>query len=245
MLSIQRKKYIKSLHLKKNREEFQEFLVEWAKNLIELFSSDYEVIEVFVSEDFYTKNRNILKNHKYFIEKIPDIESVSTIKTNNAWIALVKQKENKELKIDPNEFILVLDDIKDPGNLWTIIRSGDWYGIKKIILSSTSVEFYNPKVISSTMWSFTRVQIFYTDLRKYLNNQKEEIYWAFLNWENIHQTKFPNKWFIVIWNESNWISKNLEKKVTKKITIPSFWKCESLNAWVATSIILDNLKRNF
>lgn len=244
MLSIQRKKYIKSLHQKKNREETQEFLVEWAKNLLELFASNYEIVEAFVSSDFYLKNKDILKNINYSVEEIKDIENISSLESNNAWIAVVRQKENEPLFLEKNEFIVVMDEIKDPWNLWTIIRACDWYWIKKIILSENSVEFYNPKVISASMWSFSRVSSFYVDLEVYFRWIESNIFWAFLDGKNVHNVIFPKEWFIIIWNESRWISENIEKFVNNKITIPKFWQAESLNAWVATSIILDNLRRN-
>lgn len=244
MLSIQRKKYIKSLHLKKNREEAWEFLVEWAKNLLELFDSDFEIIEVFITNDFYLKYKDNLKNINFSVEDIKDIENISTIESNNAWVAVVRQKENEPLFLEKNEFIVVLDEIKDPWNLWTILRSCDWYWIKKVILSENSVEFYNPKVISSTMWSFTRISVFYVDLETYFRWVNSQIFWAFLDGQNVHNIIFPKEWFIIIWNESRWISENLKNIVNNKITIPKFWQAESLNAGVATSIILDNLRRN-
>ncbi len=262
MLSKNQIKYIKSLHNKKQRNEEKKFLVEWKKSLIELLNSDFEIEILVVSQEFYGENvgngyfhseKNInnrnynnrsLQKTQIEILKPDEITKLSTLGTNSDWIAVVKQKENVELKNDWNEIILILDEIKDPWNLGTIIRIADWYGVTKIIASNTTCEFYNPKVIISTMWSFTRVQIFYTDLEKYLQNQNFPIYWAFMDWENVHKTTFEKWLFLVIWNESNWISKEIEKLVTKKNTIPRFGQAESLNAWVATGIILDNIRRN-
>lgn len=244
MLTNNLKKYIKSLHLKKNREESREFLVEWKKNLIELLNSDFEIVEIFVTEDFYKNNKKLLESKKYYIEKVSDIENISTLESNDSWVAIVKQKENIELKLEKNEFIVILDDIRDPWNLWTIIRTCDWYGIKKIILSKTSVEFYNPKVISGTMWSFSRVSVFYTDLEEYFKDKNGNIFGAFLDWQDVHNVNFWQEWYIIIGNESRWISQNIEKYVNNKITIPRYSNAESLNAWIATWIILDNLKRN-
>lgn len=244
MLSKNQIKYIKSLHNKKERNEEKKFLVEWKKSLIELLHSDFEIEILIISESFFVENRNLVSKYSFEILKIEEITKLSTLWTNTDWIALVKQKENSELKNNWNEIILVLDEIKDPGNLGTIIRIADWYGIKKIIASNNTCELYNPKVIISSMGSFTRIKLYYTDLEWYLQNQDFPIYWAFMIWEDIHKTNFEKSCFIVIWNESNGISKEIEKLVSKKITIPRFWEAESLNAWIATAIILDNMKKN-
>lgn len=243
MLSKNQIKYIKSLHNKKDRNENNAFLVEWKKSLIELLNSDFKIETLVISEKFFIENRNLVSKYSFEILKWDEITKLSTLWTNTDGIAIVKQRNNSELK-NENEIILVLDEIKDPWNLGTIIRIADWYGISKIVVSENTVEFYNPKVIISTMWSFTRVNIFYTDLETYLQNQNFPIYWAFMNWENVHKINFEKKWcFLVIGNESNWISKEVEKFITKKITIPKFGQAESLNAWVATAVILDNIKR--
>ncbi len=242
MLSKNQIKYIKSLHNKKERNEEKKFLVEWEKSLVELLNSDFLVELLVISEDFFIKNRNLVSKFKYEILKADELSKLSTLSTNSDGIAVVKQKENLELK-NNSEIILILDEIKDPWNLGTIIRIADWYGITKIIASNNTCEFYNPKVIISTMWSFIRINMYYTDLEEYFKWVNFPIYGAFMNWENVHKTTFEKSWFLVIGNESNWISKEVEKLVTKKITIPRFGKAESLNAWVATAVILDNMKR--
>lgn len=241
MLSKNQIKYIKSLHNKKERNEEKTFLVEWKKSLIELLQSHFEIEILVISENFYIENRNLVSKYSFEIAKPDEITKLSTLQTNTDGIAVVKQKENIHLE-NNNEIVLILDEIKDPGNLGTIIRIADWYGIKKIIASKNTCEIYNPKVIISTMWSFTRVEIFYTDINEYLQNQNYPIYGAFMDWENVHTTSFENSSFLIIWNESNGISKELESLLNKKITIPRFWWAESLNAWIATAIILDNMK---
>ncbi len=241
MLSKNQVKYIKSLHNKKERNEEKKFLVEWKKSLIELLHSDFQTELLIISENFFIENRNLLSKYNYEILKWEEITKLSTLQTNTDGIAIVKQKENIKLE-NNNEIILVLDEIKDPGNLGTIIRIADWYWVKKIISSQNTCDFYNPKVIISTMWSFTRIQLFYTDIKNYLQNQNFPIYWAFMDGENVHKISFKNNCFLVIGNESNGISQEIEKLITRKITIPRFWQAESLNAWIATAIILDNMK---
>ena len=236
-------KYIKSLHNKITRNEEKKFLVEWKKSLIELLNSNFKIDLLIISQDFYNKNSLLISKYNFEIIKESEITNLSTYKTNTDWIAIVNQKENILLNND-GEFILVLDDIKDPGNLWTIIRIADFYSIKKIIASNNTCEFYNPKVISRTMWSFSRISIYYTNLEDYLKKQKAPIYWTFLSWDDIHKTEFKKSWFLVIWNESNWISSLVEKYITKKITISKPGNAESLNAWVACWIIVDNIYRN-
>lgn len=247
MISKEKIKYIRSLHDKKGREEEGIFLVEGRKSLEELLVSDFETIEFFISLDFYKKHSEVLQNKNYTITYEDDINKISTLKTNDSWVALVRMPERKITIEETDEIILVLDSINDPGNFWTIIRTADWYGIKKIVVSKNTVEAYNPKVIIASMGSFTRVHIFYTDLEKYLENKKN-VYWAFLEWEDIHTLKNKNSLsplYIVIGSESHGISDAIEKYVTNKITIPRFWNTESLNAGIATAIILDNIKRIF
>lgn len=238
MLTNQLKKLIKWLQNKKDRLDNNLFLVEGEKSILELLKSDYEIQNLILTEKFIKKH-NINKN--FILEKESTITTLSSLKTNTFWIAIVKMKKN--IYIDSDNYSLVLDDINDPWNLWTIIRIADWYGIKSIIASKNTVDFYNPKVIISSMWSFCRVTIYYTDLDEFLK-WKENIYWAYMNWENIYNTVFEKKWYILLWQESNWINKNLEIYISKKITIPSFWWAESLNVWVACWIIIDNIKRS-
>jgi len=247
MISKEKQKFIRSLWDKKTRLEEWLFLVEWEKSILELINSNFEIKNLYLTKKFEEKHKEILENIDYEISDNETIEKISNIKSNNSWIAMVVSPKNKDIKIENGEFIVVLDTINDPGNLWTIIRICDWYGIKKIIASSETVELTNPKVVSSSMGSISRTNIFYTDLEKYFEENKKDfdIYGAFLDWENIHKIDFEKSkwWFIIIWNESHWISKKLEKFITKKITIPSFWKAESLNAWVACGIIIDNIFR--
>lgn len=244
MLTKNKKKFIKSLKNKKERIENQVFVVEWEKNILEMIDSDFEIMDLFVSENFYKKNKNSLSDKIFEIISEKEIQEISISVTNTSAIWIFKTKENSYIEKENNEFVLVLDEINDPGNLWTILRICDWYNIKKIIASKNTVELTNPKVIASTKGSLKRVQIFYTDLVEYFKWKNDELFWAFLDWENIHKINFEKKWwYIIIWNEAHWISKEVERFITKKITIPRFWWAESLNAWVATAIIFDNIFR--
>ena len=237
-------KLIKSLHDKKHRNELGLFLVEGGKNVLELFNSDWSIDYLLCTAEFFDKNRNLIKNKNvgYDVVEQIEIEKAGTLESNNSALAIVKQKENK-LEVDKNEIVIALDEIKDPGNLGTIIRIADWYGIKKIIVSENTVDFYNPKVISATKGSFLRVNIFYTNLIETLPKIGLPIFGAFMTGESVHLFNFPKSGILLMGNESNGISKDLEKIITKKITIPSFGKAESLNVAIATAVIMDNWKR--
>ncbi len=245
MFTKNQAKLIKSLDEKKNRLETGLFLVEGEKSVSELLDSDFEIDLVLTTTEFFDKYGEKIreKSKSYEIVNQSELEKVGTFTTNNAALAVVKQKKILEPKND-SEIFLALDEIKDPGNLGTIIRIADWYGIKNIIASKNTVDFYNPKVITATKGSFTRVKIFYTDLNDFLLKTKLPIFGAFLNGKNIHETKFPKSGILVMGNESNGISRELEKNINQRITIPSFGKAESLNVAIATAIILDNWKNS-
>jgi TrmH family RNA methyltransferase len=239
-LSKQKQKYIQSLHLKKYRQQFGVFIVEGQKSIEELVKSDFEILELYLTDK--AKDLKVIGVQIKFCSE-QEIKKITSFKSNNFGVAVVAIKANEPIKANSNEWILALDDINDPGNLGTIIRLADWYGISKIICSENTVEFYNPKVISSSMGSFTRVQSFYTDLEGYFSSNNSAIYGAFLDGKNIHQEKLPKGGTLLMGSESHGISDSLEKVVQHKITIPSFGQAESLNVGVATAIILDNIRR--
>jgi TrmH family RNA methyltransferase len=196
---------------------------------------------------FFIENEKTFK--KISIEQISqtELEKLGTLQSNDAALAIVKMRENTPLIADTDEFALVLDDIRDPGNLGTILRIADWYGIKKVICSETSVDFYNPKVVSASMGSFSRIRVYYSEISEYfentVRNKNVEIIGTFLNSENVHRFDFPSSGYIVLGNESNGIGAEVEKLITKKITIPRFGEAESLNVGIATAVVLDNLRR--
>ena len=247
MFSKQQQKYVQSLQIKKYRQEHQAFLVEGAKSVLELVDSAFEIEVLFCTTKFFDENEKKLK--KISLEQISqtELEKLSTLQSNDSAVAIVKMGINESLEAETNEFVLVLDDIRDPGNLGTILRIADWYGIKKVICSETTVDFYNPKVILASMGSFTRIQPFYVNLIDYFKGISKEaetaIIGTFLDSENLHQFSFPESGYIILGNESNGISEAVESFVTKKITIPRFGHAESLNVGIATAVVLDNLRR--
>lgn len=242
MLSKVRIKFIKSLQLKKYRKEEQCFVVEGAKSVREVLASDFEIVTLLGTGEFLsaTKPRGSIEvievNEK-------ELQGLGEFQTNDSALAVVRCKPNDTLRISSDEFALILDDIRDPGNLGTIIRTADWFGIHKIIVSEETTDFYSGKVISSTMGSFTRVKVFYTNLGDYLAKVKLPVYGAYLNGTDLTKVNFGNGGLIVIGNESKGINPDLERFVSHKITIPTFGKAESLNASIATGIICYALRQ--
>lgn len=245
MLSKNTVKFIKSLQQKKYRSESGMFFVEGEKSVLEVLHSDFEVEMIVATDVFEKKHSEEFKAFKgeWISVTQNQLEQLGLYQSNNAALALVKMKENKAFELEDEELIIALDDIRDPGNLGTIIRIADWYGIKKLVFSPGTAEFYNPKVIQASMGSFTRVRFFYQDLGEVLSRWQLPVYGAFLDGQNIHQMKKPNRGVILMGNEANGISHELEKKVSQKVTIPGFGQAESLNVAIATAIICDNFKR--
>ncbi len=238
-------KRIKSLHLKKNRKEEGLFLVEGEKSILELLSSDFEIQKIYITHELLEKHKEVFGPAKHLIELISvgEIEKMSSLEFNNTGIAVVAQKENRAFEIHDTDIVLALDDIRDPGNLGTIIRTADWYGVTKIACSPTTAEFYNMKTISATMGSFSRVQIFYTELADFLKHINLPIVGALLNGDNAHTFSFPKNGVLLMGNESNGISESLIPLITHKVTIPKYGNAESLNVGIATGILLDNWRK--
>jgi TrmH family RNA methyltransferase len=247
MLSKNVSKYITALQIKKYRQEYGTFLVEGAKSVVELLDSDFVIETIVTTPIFYEANTKIVANQTFKVEyaTADELSKVGSLQTNDSCLAIVKMKENSRLLAGSQEFVLVLDDIRDPGNLGTIIRIADWYGINKIICSETTTDWYNPKVISATKGSFTRVKGFYTDLKQYLDNLTDtDVYGTFMTGQSVHGVTFGQSGYVVMGNESNGISADIEAFVNQKITIPRFGHAESLNVGIAAAVVLDNLRRN-
>jgi len=232
-------KLIKSLHQKKNRELSKKFLVEGTKNVEELLASDYRIETLYASRDFKLNHAALLEKNGVEVRVVDpsELAAYGTLEHNDGALAIVWQR--KEPVPEMTGVVLALDDIRDPGNLGTIIRTADWYGIKHIICSPSCVDWYNPKVIAATMGSFTRVHGYYADLPAFFKTYKGPVLGAFLTGESAHTFAFPDTGVLLIGSESHGISKEAGRCVTKKVTIPSFGKAESLNAAVATAILLD------
>ncbi len=239
-------KFIESLHLKKARKEKGLFLVEGGKSILELARSSFEILELYTTKEFYTEHLDILSKYKKILEIVEsgELQKITTLEHNDTSIAIVKQKENIAFEIKDNDIIIALDDIRDPGNLGTIIRTADWYGVSKIVCSKETAEFYNPKVIAASMGSFTRVAVYYTDLATFFQKNKTPVIGAVLKGTSAHSFDFPTSGILLLGNESNGIHGSLLPLITHPVTIPAYGSAESLNVALATGILLDNWKRS-
>lgn len=242
MLVKSKVKYIQSLGQKKFRQQEGVFIAEGPKLVAELLTEHSESVkEVFALKKWIEDNRKLV--FKTGITEISeaDLEKISQLKTPNQVLAVVKQFDPVQPVAQKDKFILVLDGLQDPGNMGTIIRIADWFGIKDIVCSEDCADVYNPKVVQSTMGSIGRVNITYTSLKNWLSNQNEtRTYAALLQGQDIISMKKPAGGVIVIGNESKGISEEVLALCNVSITIPQKGKAESLNAAVATGIILSH-----
>jgi len=242
MISKNQQKLIQSLKLKKNRNKTGLFIAEGEKVVLELLNSDIKLHSVYCLPTFFDKIN--IDSDKLFDVNDKELAKISNLKNPNQVLSLFEIPKFKE-NINADGLILALDDIRDPGNLGTIIRLADWYGVSKILCSQNTVDAFNSKVIMATMGSISRVEIIYCDLEIELKEIEKPIYGAFLDGKNIYTNDNNDNSVLVIGNESNGISPEIEKLITYKITIPQFGnlkKTESLNAAIATGILLSEFK---
>ncbi|MEO7924954.1 MAG: RNA methyltransferase [Chitinophagaceae bacterium] len=235
-------KYIQTLGQKKLRDEEGVFVAEGPKLVAELLRSGAVIKELFAVEEWISENRQLLGTNPVTEISAAELERISGLSTPNKVLAIVQQF-GKGNKIDSKgKITLLLDAIQDPGNLGTIIRIADWFGIGQIVCSPDTADVYNPKVVQSTMGSIARVSLWYTDLASWLRDQKDtRIYAAMLEGQDINSFEKINEGILVIGNESKGISDDVLELVNVKITIPQKGKAESLNAAVATGIILSHV----
>jgi TrmH family RNA methyltransferase len=251
MISKNQIKHIASLKSSKFRSEYNEFIVEGEKMVSELFNSSFKIKQIFATEDWISSNQELSSNTIEFEKVSPkELGRISALKTPNKVLALVSIPKPNFTTINYDQLILVLDKLQDPGNLGTLVRTADWFGIKDIICSKDTVSLYNPKVIQSTMGSFTRVNLHYTALKGVLKGISKElsVYGSLLEGKSLFQEKLSDKGLIIIGNESQGISKEIQSFVSHKISIPSFAtnkdnQAESLNASLATGIICAEFRR--
>lgn len=233
-------KLIKSLQQKKHRIEHQLFVVEGRKSVNELLNSSFELYGLYVTEDLEEE----YQSHQANLVSAKELSQMSSLKTPSGVLAVFHIPDQKELNKD--EWILALDDISDPGNLGTIIRLCDWFGIKQLYCSNHTVDCYNPKTLQATMGSISRVELFYGDLDSFLSKTDLPVYGSFMDGASIYQSKLPEKGILIMGNEANGIGDSISSKVSHRISIPTFGnsKTESLNVAMATSILLSELRRD-
>lgn len=245
MISKQQAKFVKSLKLKKYRDKASAFVVEGGKNVSELLKSDFTTRLLFVTEKFiseYGIPENQSRNITVCSEK--DLVSMGTFQSNEYALAVADMKR-PGMGFSTTPLVLALDNIQDPGNLGTIIRIADWYGLPHIVASEFTADVFSPKVINASMGSFTRVQVYYTNLEFFIkNNSAMKVYGTFLSGENVHNLNPEFPAMIVLGNESSGISEALAGLVNHRITIPGSGNAESLNVAVSAAIICDNFIRH-
>ncbi len=249
MISKNQISFIKSLHLKKNRDAEQLFIAEGVKTVLELINDKNNLVtQLYAEVDFIEKNKKLLEdsNVNCFEVNERELQRISLQVAPNKVLAVCNYFKGRDIKINgTKDFCIFLDDIRDPGNFGTIIRLASWFGVKTIFCSPTTCELYNSKVIQASMGAFLRVNCVYMNLEEVIKTYGfSKIYGAFLEGDNFYKQQLNNG-LLVIGNEANGIGQENIKHVTQKITIPSHSEnnTESLNAGTATAILLSEFFR--
>lgn len=240
-LSKTKAKYIKSLQLKKQRDIENLFIVEGKKSVLEFIKSNFIINSIVLTQDFYEENKSQLDQFDLFITKPKELSAIGSLKTNDSAIAIVEKPDHDKRTNDSKGIILVLDGINDPGNLGTIIRTADWFGIKQVVLSDNSVDPFNPKVVNASKGSMSRVVVNTESLKEFLSKYEGVVYSAEMYGIDLKELSPISEGVIIMGSESHGVSKELKEFVTKTITIPSVGQAESLNVGVATGIICNHL----
>lgn len=246
MISKNRIRFIRSLHHKKNRNIEGLFLAEGGKNLSELVAgnSPYQVEHLYIFKDFYPKVREKLQRNSFPVTEVSleDLQSISTLEENRHGLAVLSMKEARIQALEKGQIILALDGIRDPGNLGTIIRTADWFGVSQIWASADTAEFFNPKTIMATMGSFLRLQVAYCNLPDELPKVNGIKMGASLEGAPMKPIPQGMPIILIIGSESHGIRAEVANLLDQKFKIPGFGKAESLNAGVATGISLYALR---
>ena len=235
-------RYVKSLQDKKLRQKYSQFIVEGEKSITELLKSNYEVQTVYTINETFIHFSKAKKGLDVVEVTEKELSQISAHKAPQKALAVVKIPPVPRIDLQTN-FILALDEIQDPGNLGTIIRIADWYGIRQIICSKGCTDIYNPKCINSTMGSFLRVEVIYDDIISISKSTQLPLMVAVFDGKNVHESGLPKKGILVIGNEGHGVNSKIIEEAKVKLTIPKFGGAESLNAAVSTAVLLDNLIR--
>jgi len=232
-------KYIQSLSDKKVRLETGCFIAEGVKLVGEMIATGYPLKAVYALDSWESPDPSIEVTR---IEAF-ELEKMSMLQTPNQVLAVAMMPQKKEVLNLEGPLTIVLDGIQDPGNMGTIIRTADWFGITQIVASEDTVDVYNPKVIGATMGSFMRVSVTYKNLAEWIPTVKLPVYGALLEGENVFTIKTPQKGLLVIGSEGKGIRENIIDFITHPVTIPKTGGAESLNAGIAAGIIVAQLTR--
>lgn len=241
MVSKNQIKLITGLHQKKYRQREGLFLAEGFKVITELLGSRFALVHLFETEPLFPR----IPQDKKTTATPAELQKMSALSTaNNCLAVFAIPNENPILD---SGLMVALDDIRDPGNLGTILRLCDWFGIRQVLCSKETADLYNPKVVQATMGSLTRVNVSYVNLPEFLSETKLPVFGTFMDGENVYREALPSDGIIVMGNEANGISADVEKTVSRRIAIPRFGdlqETESLNVATATGIILSEFRRS-
>jgi TrmH family RNA methyltransferase len=232
-------KLIKSLHQKKYRNLHGLFLVEGIKMVGELLDSGLGVYGIFTTDNSVLEGR---QDSQILISK-SELKQMSSLKNPNTLLGVFYKPQTRE--VDFKDWILALDNVSDPGNLGTIIRLCDWFGISHVVCSKDTVDCYNPKVLQATMGSIARVHVVYTELLQFLRDSKQQVFGTFMDGQSVYGAKLPGSGILVMGSEAHGISQEIKAVCHEKIGIPQFGKltAESLNVATATAVLLNELRR--
>ena len=237
MISKNQIKNITRLQQKKYRQQEGLFIAEGVKVINEFLNSAFKLVDLFTTKTFNVENETLITE--------AELKKISALKTPNTALAVFEIP--KLSLIESKGLIVALDALRDPGNLGTIIRLCDWFGVKQLLCSKETVDCFNPKVVQATMGSLTRVNVFYIDLNHYLEETKQTVFGAFMDGENVYASNLPTEGILVLGNEANGISQSIEKHVNQRISIPRFGDLqatESLNVATAGAILLSEFRRS-
>lgn len=240
MVSKSQIKLITALHQKKYRQQQRRFIAEGVKVIGELLAAGWTLDHLYTTGGDFAS----LSALERTVVSEADLQKMSALTTANTCLAVFHMTDEKPA--DETGLVVALDDIRDPGNLGTIIRLCDWFGISQLVCSQETAERYNPKVVQATMGSMTRVAVNYVNLSEFLRQTKLPVFGTFMDGENIYRRELPANGIIVLGNEANGISTGVEALCSDRIAIPRFGEIqqtESLNVATATAIILSEFRR--
>ena len=245
MLSKAQISLITSLQHKKFRKQHGLFIVEGVKSVLEFLSSDYQIHSLYTTSEARTKMGNLPQKIKCITVSAAEIQKISGLASPQGVLALVHLPTISSFDWPHlrQHHHLLLDDIQDPGNLGTIIRTAEWFGINHIICSIGTVDAFNPKVVQATMGSLARVKVYYTALADFITQAEMPTFAALLEGKSIYKTTFGNAGLIIMGNEGNGIRKEIIEQVDHAITIPRIGSAESLNVAIATTIFCSEIAR--
>jgi TrmH family RNA methyltransferase len=256
MLTNAQVKQIRGLQQKKFRYEYGEYLIQGEKIVLDALYSETKPKLVIGNQTWIDAHQAVLKSTDFVVANQKQLSQISSLKTPASVVAIMPMEETKKFSYDDikGELVLALDFVQDPGNFGTILRIADWYGVRHIICSENTVDFTNPKVIQSTMGAFLRVKIHYLNLSTFIADYKSNfpdypVLGSFMDGENMLNIQPVASGILIMGNEGQGISSEIENLCTNRIGIPSFpienHDMESLNVATASAILIAELRKPF